>query len=92
MLRAKQQRRDRLAVAGEAIHRQIERCLIRLGIEARFRFGHRLQLRNDPLLVVIEANAQVNLVRPRILFEGFHQGKYRIASVGINFLKHGESP
>ncbi len=89
MFGAEQRRRDGAVVGVEAFHGQIERCLMRLGLELRFCGGNRLELRNDALLVVVEADAEIDFISARILFKGFYQRQNRIAGVGKNVLKHG---
>ena len=86
---AEQQRRNGVAIRVEAFHRQIERRLLGLGLELFFCGGDCLQLRNNALLIVVEADAEIHFIRARILFKGFHQRQNRIAGVGINVLKHG---
>ena len=88
MLCAKQQRRNRLTVAAQPFHWQIQRGAMRLGVQACFRFRHRLQLRDNAVIVVVQPDTQVDFVASRVFFEAFHQRKNRVAGVGVNFLKH----
>lgn len=85
MLCAKQQRRNRLTVAAQPFHRQIQRGAMRLGVQACFRFRHRLQLRDNAVIVVVQPDTQVDFVASRVFFEAFHQRKNRVAGVGVNF-------
>ena len=85
---AKHQRRNRLTVAAQPFHRQIQRGAMRPGVQACFRFRHRLQLRDNAVIVVVQPDTQVDFVASRIFFEAFHQRKNRVAGVGVNFLKH----
>ena len=62
---------------------------MRLGIEARLSCGNRLQLRNNAVFVVIKTDAEIYFVTTRIVFKTLHQGENGVASVGVNFLKHG---
>ena len=61
---------------------------MRLGVKTCFRFGNRLQLRNDAVFVVIKTDAEIYFVTTRIVFKTLHQGENGVASVGVNFLKH----
>lgn len=61
MLCAKQQRRNRLTVAAQPFHWQIQRGAMRLGAQACFRFRHRLQLWDNAVIVVVQPDTQVTL-------------------------------
>jgi hypothetical protein len=73
MICAKQQRRNRVAIGVQPFHRQIQRGAVRLGVQTRFRFGNRLQLRDNAVFVVIQTDAEVYFVATRIFFETLHQ-------------------
>ncbi len=88
MFSTKQQRRDGVTVARQAFHWQIERCAMRLGVQARLRFGHGLQLWDQAVFVVVQADAEVYLIATGIFFETLHQRQNGVASVGVNVLKH----
>ena len=88
MVGAKQQGRNAAAIGIQAFHRQIHRGAVRLGIQAGLRLGNRLQLRDNALFVVVEADAEIDLVAAGIVFEFFHQREDGIAGVGVNVLKH----
>lgn len=70
MLCAKQQRRNRLTVAAQPFHWQIQRGAMWLGVQACFR--HRLQLRDNAVIVVVQPDTQVDFVASRVFFEAFH--------------------
>lgn len=88
MIGAKQQRRNGMAIGIETFHWQVQRRSVRLCINPGFRFGNGFKLRNDALFVVIQTDAEIHFVATRILFETLHKRKNRVASVGVNFLKH----
>ncbi len=83
-----QQRLDRLAVAGQAFHRQVQRRLVRLVGQALLDFAHRRQLRHHASFVVVQADTQIDLVGPRIDLEGLHQRENRVAGIGIDMFEH----
>ena len=72
VVRAKQQRRHGVTVAVKPFHRQIQRGAVRLRVQTRFGFRHRLQLWNDAVFVVVQPDTEVNFVAARIFFEAFH--------------------
>ena len=63
---------------------------MRLRVQTRFSFRNGLQLRNDPVFIVIKPDAQVHFIGARIFFETLHQRQNRVARIGVNFLKHAE--
>ncbi len=78
---AEQQGLHRLPIRRQAFHRQVHgRCLFAFG-QLLLRCCHACQLRNAALCVVIQADAQIDLVRTRVLAKGLHQRKDRITGV-----------
>ena len=85
---AEKQLLHRAAAVGRALDR-----LVRLGTAGGDDLGlgapHRLEHRDAALVVEVDADRQVDLVRPRILLEGLVQAQDRIAGIGFDVLEHG---
>ena len=88
MIVAKQQGLDHAAIGRQPLHRQIKAGLLLLTLQPVSGLTDRLQLGNNGLLVIVQPDAEVNFVCPRILLKGFHQRQDRIARIGVNVLKH----
>ena len=84
---AEQQRLDRGAHVLGALDRQVGLGPDRCG-QLRFGPAHRLQHRNAAGLVEVDADAEVDLARPRVALEGFVEAEDRVARIGLDVLEH----
>ena len=85
---AEDQLLDGLPVVGRALDRLVA---ARLGVLRAPRLGltHRRQHGDAPVAVVIEADADIDLARPRILVEGVDDREDGVAGIGFDVLEHG---
>ncbi|GAR58537.1 hypothetical protein NGUA15_00277 [Salmonella enterica] len=62
-----------MAISIESFHRQVQRSAMRLRVKPGFGFGHRFELWDNPVFVVIQANAQIYFVVTGVVFKTLHQ-------------------
>ena len=91
MVSAEQQVLHRLAEVGRAFDRQVG---LRAALRDDARFGqlHRAHHRDAALLVEVDADRQVDLVRPRVGVENLDQRKDRVAREGLDMLQTCGAP
>ena len=89
MLGAEQQHLHRAAEIGRAFDRQV-RPGPAFGDDPSFGAAHRIEHRNAPGIVEVDADAEVDLVRPCIPVEVLVEAQDRVAGEGGNVLEHGQ--
>lgn len=90
MFRAEQQALHGGAVVGRAFHRQV-------GARQRGRgkcdlgLAHGAEQRNAAFFVVVQADAEIDLLRTRVVHEGFDEGEDGVAGIGVDVFEHGQA-
>ena len=91
VLRPEQQLLHGAPRVGGPFHRQV-RLGAAFGQHLRLGFAHAGQHRDAAVVVEVDADRQVDLVRPRIGVERIDQREDRIAGVRLDMFEHGMAP